>query len=155
VWAVPSVHPTRRYGGRVKRPVCACVVVCVAIYGVASCSSTAAKKSTPERSPCALIAQLDAIATSVAHAPVADPDAYARARDAATTKYTAAVRALKKVAPDDLQADLDRIEAGVHQGRIDDAVNASPALRSYAESKCGAVASTTTTVQGSASTTIP
>ncbi len=115
-----------------------CLSVCVlASLGACSSSSGGARKTTPKASPCPLVARLDATAATVAHANVSDPAAFTSTLAAAVDRYVATVRELKRVTPEDLRADLDRMEAAVHQYRFQDAASARASLDAFAASTCG------------------
>jgi hypothetical protein len=122
-----------------------CLVACL---GACSSGSGRAKKSTPAQSPCPLVAQLDATAATVARANVADPDAFKRTLENAVDRYVATVRELKRVTPADLRADLDRMEAAVHQYRFQDAATARASLDAFASTACGSGPSGASGVSG-------
>jgi hypothetical protein len=114
----------------------------VACLGACSSGSSGGdKKSAPRESPCPLVARLDATAATVAHADVSDPAAFKVTLAAAVDRYVATVRALKRVTPQDLRADLDRMEAAVHQYRFQDAASARASLDAFAASMCGSAVS--------------
>jgi hypothetical protein len=103
-------------------------------------------ESTPHKQPpCPLIAQLDATAASIAHADVSDPDAWARARDAAVKKYVATLQSLYDSVPENLHHTIELMEAAVNQLRFDDAVAARPPLDEYAAATCGRAPESSTT----------
>jgi len=112
-----------------------CVVACL---GACSGNSAAGNRSTaPKASPCPLVAQLDQTAATVARADVSDPAAFQLTLAAAVDRYVATVRALQRVAPENLRPDLDRMEAAVHQYRFEDAASARASLDAFAASACG------------------
>jgi len=113
-----------------------CVVACL---GACSGSSSAGNQGTATKeSPCPLVAQLDQTAATVARVDVSDPAAFQLTLAAAVDRYVATVRALKRVAPENLRPDLDRMEAAVHQYRFEDAASARASLDAFAAGVCGA-----------------
>jgi hypothetical protein len=131
--------PVRRYGETVRKGLASCVSVCVVacLGGCSTGSSGDGQKTAPKESPCPLVARLDATAAKVARADVSDPGAFKQTLAAAVDRYVATVRALKRVTPDDLRADLDRMEAAVHQYRFEDAASARASLDAFAAGACG------------------
>ncbi len=103
-----------------------------------ACSSGSkhANNATAKDSPCPLIATLDNTAAAVAHANVADPQAFKHTLDAAVAKYVTTVQQLREVVPDNVKPDLDRLEAAVHQYRFEDAVSMRASLDAYASAHC-------------------
>jgi hypothetical protein len=131
------------YGDTVRKGLAYCVPVCV-VACLGACSSGSSRgdqKTAPKESPCPLVARLDATAATVAHADVSDPAAFKRTLAAAVDRYVVTVRALKRVTPEDLSADLDRMEAAVHQYRFEDAASARASLDAFAASACGSTVS--------------
>jgi hypothetical protein len=128
-----------RYRDTVRKGLESCILVCVvACLGACSGSSSrGSQKTAPKESPCPLVAQLDATAATVARANVSDPAAFQRTLAAAVDRYVATVRALKRVTPENLRSDLDRMEAAVHQYRFEDAASARASLDAFAASACG------------------
>jgi hypothetical protein len=127
----------------VRKGLACCVSVCVASY-LGACSSgrsAVGQKTAPKESPCPLVSRLDATAATVAHADISDPAAFKLTLAAAVDRYVATVRELKRVTPDDLRADLDRMEAAVHQYRFEDAASARASLDAFAASACGGAVS--------------
>ncbi len=132
-------NPVRRYGDTVRKGLACGVSLCV-VACLGACSSgtsRGAQKAAPKESPCPLVARLDATAATVAHADVSDPAVFNLTLAAAVDRYVATVRALKRVTPEDLRADLDRMEAAVHQYRFQDAASARASLDAFAASACG------------------
>jgi hypothetical protein len=128
-----------------------CVVACLA---ACSGSSGAGNQGTaPKQSPCPLVAQLDQTAATVARADVSDPAAFQLTLTAAVDRYVATVRALKRVAPQNLRPDLDRLEAAVHQYRFEDAASARASVDAFAASACGTRASGASAGSNTVSTT--
>ncbi len=122
----------------VRKRLACCISVCaVAWLGACSSGSGGDKQSTPKASPCPLVARLDETAASVARANVSDPDAFKRSLDKAVDQYVTTVRDLKRVTPEDLRPDLDRMEAAVHQYRFQDAATARASLDAFASTACG------------------
>jgi hypothetical protein len=123
---------------------------------VASCSRSggAAKSSTSGRpAACTYVAKLDAIAASVARANVQDPTAFKATLATAVAEYVADVKALKAVAPADLDASLDLVAGDVQQFRFDAALTDRTQLDAYAARECGRVGVTPTTAPLVTSTT--
>ena len=107
-------------------------------------------------SACPLIATLDQTAADVAQADVSDPDAFAQTLENAVARYTSTVTDLKKVVPDSLDPDLDRLLAAVQQQRFEDAVRARASLDAWAATECGRrTTSTLPPVPGSPTTAAP
>jgi hypothetical protein len=104
-------------------------------------------------SPCELVARLDTIAASVARIDVADPAESQKQIDAAIAEYVSTVRALRDVAPGDLQTDLDRVESAVQQSRFEDAAADRASLDAYAARNCGRSATTATSGSNSVTST--
>ena len=114
---------------------------------------TGGSKSTKANTPsaCSYVGKLDAIASRVANADVHDPDTFKKTLDTAVHEYVTNVRELRAVAPADLSAGLQRVEADVQQYRFDAALTDRAALDSYAARTCGRsapAASSTTVVAG-------
>ena len=123
---------------------------------------TGESKSTKTNTPsaCSYVTKLDDIARRVANADVHDPDTFKKTLDTAVHEYVTNVRELRAVAPADLSAGLQRVEADVQQYRFDAALTDRAALDSYAARTCGRSApSTSTTVPSglpaSSTTTAP
>jgi hypothetical protein len=85
---------------------------------------------------CALVERLGETARSVEEADVADPARFAETLDAAIAEYVAVVDDLRTHLPDELQDDLDRLEAAASQHRFTDGTAARVALERYAEEAC-------------------
>ena len=141
-------------------PVRTAVVAGLLVLLLAACSgSSGSKKGGGSSGPpaCPLVAKLDETAASVATADVSDPVAFQKTLTTATNQYVTTIRQLKPLVPAAVQADLDRFEAAVHQGRYKDALANRASLDAYAASACGRTATTTTTVAGVAAetTTVP
>ena len=122
-----------------RKGLASCISVSV-VAGLAACSGRSSggnEKTVPKESPCPLVAQLDATAATVARANVSDPMTFQRTLAGAVDRYVATVRALRRVAPENLRPDLDRMEAAVHQYRFEDAASARASLDAFAASACG------------------
>ena len=117
-----------------RRPLVCCVLAFVAT--ACSSGSQDANKPAAKASPCPLIATLDSTAAAVAHANVADPQAFKHTLDAAVAKYVTTVQELRQVVPDNVKPDLDRLEAAVHQYRFEDAASMRASLDAYASAHC-------------------
>ena len=83
------------------------------------------------RGVCTYVAKLDVIANTVAAADVHDPDTFKKTMAAAVHDYVTNLHALRAVAPPELGAGLDRVEADVKQFRFDAALTDRAALDSY------------------------
>ncbi len=136
-------------------PIVGVFIVAVIASGCSTVSGSPSSK--PSRAPaCAFIAKLDAIADSVAHADVHDPDAFNTTFKSAVRDYVANVRQLRAVAPADLSAGLEQVEADVQQYRFDAALTDRAQLDAYAARTCGRVTRAATTSSApAASTTAP
>ncbi len=95
--------------------------------------------------PCPRLERLADSAEVVESADLSDPEAFADALDAAVTQYLDRLADVREVVPDDLHADLDRLEAAVTQYDFDEAISARASLDEFARTAC----TTTTTVTGS------
>jgi hypothetical protein len=125
---------------------------------LAGCTGGGSDGSEPTNraSPCELVARLDMIAAGVARIDISDPAESQKQIDAAIAEYVSTVRALRGVAPDDMKADLDRVESAVQQSRFEDAATDRASLDVYAARNCGRSATTTTSGSGTVpSTTAP
>jgi hypothetical protein len=118
--------------------------------GRVSGGSKSTKASKP--SACTYVAKLDTIATTVANADVHQPDAFQKTLDTAVHDYVANVRQLRAVAPADLSAGLQRVEADVQQYRFDAALADRAELDSYAARTCGRTVESPTPTSGAAPT---
>jgi hypothetical protein len=85
---------------------------------------------------CALMARLDETGKTVASADVQDPARFSRALAGAVKQYTEITRDLRRVVPDDLRDDVERLQAAVEQYRFNDAVDDHAALEAYATREC-------------------
>jgi hypothetical protein len=114
---------------------------------LASCSGTSGSKSSAPHRPaaCTYVAKLDDIADSVARADVRDPDTFKKTLSTAAREYVSNVRELAAVAPAELHAGLERVEADVQQYRFDDALTDRAELDAYAQRTCGRAVGTVTT----------
>jgi len=126
----------------------ACMLVAASL---GACSGTVGSDSSRSGGApaCSFIARLDAIANSVARADVHDPVAFKATLDRAVSEYVKSVRRLRAVAPVNLRAGLERVEADVQQYRFDAALTDRAALDSYAARTCGRVVHGVTTTSGS------
>ncbi len=91
--------------------------------------------STPA---CALLAQLAATAQTVAHADVADPDAFEAQLDTAVTEYVRTARRLRSMVPANLRVDFDRLATAAQTRRFGAATVSRTRVAEYARSECGA-----------------
>ncbi|HEX5097721.1 MAG TPA: hypothetical protein VFX21_16995 [Acidimicrobiia bacterium] len=113
------------------------VAICA---GLAACSGggsggPTALTASPEAA-CTLIGRLSDTGELVEKADISDPEAFESALDDAVAKYVATIDDLRKVAPDDLRDDLDRLQAAVEQYDFDDAFAARAPLDEYADAEC-------------------
>jgi hypothetical protein len=134
------------------------LAVVIAAMIAAGCSKVSGGSKTPaagKPSTCAFIAKLDTIANTVAKADVHNPDTFEATLQTAVNDYVANVRQLRAVAPTDLTASLERVEADVQQLRFDAAVTDRAPLDAYAARTCGRVASAATTTSKPTATTTP
>ena len=144
--------PVRKQATTQRLPILAALVVAVLL---ASCSSGASGSSKSSASgglsACAYIGKLDEIANSVAQADVHDPVAFPKTLKTAVRDYVTNLRGLRGVAPAELAASLDRVQADVQQYRFDAALTDRAAVDAFASRTCGRVvqAITTTSVPGS------
>ena len=148
-----------RYGFPVRkraRRAATGLVVAPAIFApllLAGCSGVTRSKSSgsDHGAACALVAKLDEIAAGVASADVHDPDAFKKTLDTAVQDYVTNVKSLRAVAPTELHATLDRVEADVQQYRFTAAATDRADLDAYAARTCGRspTGATSTTVPGS------
>jgi hypothetical protein len=152
-----------RYGSPVRTPVL--TMRCLPMMGallvpvmLGSCSGTGRSKSSSSARPsaCTFVAKLDDIANAVKRADVHDPDAFKKTLDSAVHEYVANVRELRAVAPVELNAGLDRVEADVQQYRFDAALTDRVPLDAYAARTCGRTVTTTSgpTTSGSVPTSL-
>jgi hypothetical protein len=79
---------------------------------------------------------------------VRDPDTFKKTLSTAAHEYVSNVRELAAVAPAELQAGLQRVEADVQQYRFDAALTDRAELDAYAQRTCGRVVGTVTTTSG-------
>jgi hypothetical protein len=93
---------------------------------------------------CPLLDRLGQAGQIVERADVADPDEFAAALDDAVAQYVSAVSKLRPLVPEELQDDLDRLEAAVRRHDFEAAVAARSALDDYAELECQRTTSTST-----------
>ena len=149
-----------RYGSPVRKPVA--TMRCLPIVGallvptiLGSCSGVSRSKSPAARpEACAFVAKLDEIANAVGRADVRDPTTFKKTLDSAVHEYVANVRELRAVAPVDLHAGLERVEADVQQYRFDAALTDRVPLDTYAARTCGRAVKAVTTTSGP-STSLP
>ena len=131
-----------------------CALLVPAILG--SCSGASRSKSPAARpEACAFVAKLDEIANAVGRADVRDPTTFKKTLDSAVRDYVANVRELRAVAPVDLHAGLERVEADVQQYRFDAALTDRVPLDAYAARTCGRAVKGVTTTSGAAPTSGP
>jgi hypothetical protein len=129
---------------------------CVPIVGalvvpmiLGSCSGVGRSKSSPARpAACTFVAKLDDIANAVRRADVRDPNTFKKTLDSAVHEYVANVRELRAVAPVELHAGLERVEADVQQYRFDAALTDRVPLDAYAARTCGRAVNAATTTSG-------
>lgn len=130
------------------------VAVAVALAGCSKVTGTSKSSKASKPAGCAYVTKLDQIASTVAKADVHDPDTFKKTLDAAVKSYVANVRSLKAVAPVELHAGLEQVEADVAQYRFDAALTDRAGLDAYAARSCGRVviAATPTTNPATATT---
>jgi hypothetical protein len=85
---------------------------------------------------CSLVERLDRTGEAVAQADVNDPGGFDAALADAVEEYRAVLDELRDVAPDELQDDIDTLDAAVQQYRFGDGVDARAALDAYAQTSC-------------------
>jgi hypothetical protein len=116
---------------------------------LSSCSGVSRSKSPAARpETCAFVAKLDEIANAVGRADVRDPTTFKKTLDSAVHEYVANVRELRAVAPVELHAGLERVEADVQQYRFDAALTDRVPLDAYAARTCGRAVKAVTTTSG-------
>jgi hypothetical protein len=144
--ARPPLETDRLSAARYGTPVVKPGVTLLLVVLLAACSGgSGAKKGGGNGSgACPLIAKLDQTAARVGAADVSDPEAFERTLGSATDEYVETLHELKAHVPVPIQADLERVEAAVHQGRYADALAARASLDRYAATVCGRVVTTTT-----------
>jgi hypothetical protein len=111
-------------------------------FAAAACSSGGGSDRGSRTEICALVADLDDTAATVAGADVADPTAFQQTLDEAVDRYVDTVRDLRPLVPERLHDDLDRLEAAVEQYDFTDASSARRELDTDDATAC--TASTTT-----------
>jgi hypothetical protein len=128
-------------------------VITIAVTA-AGCSHVTGSKSSKDDKPltCTFIVKLDQIASTVAATDVHNPETFKHTLDGAVKEYVANVRSLRAIAPVDLHASLERVEADVQQYRFEAALTDRAALDAYAARTCDRVTSTATTVANGATT---
>jgi hypothetical protein len=85
---------------------------------------------------CELMERLDATGATVERADVKDPTQFTGALAAAVKRYGELAAELRRVVPDDLRDDVERLQAAVEQYRFGDAVDEHAALEAYAAREC-------------------
>ncbi len=134
------------------------LAIVLLVAALAGCSGGGAKakgtnaNSTPA---CPLVARLDTIANNIKSVSIADPVASKRALSTAVDQYVATVHQLRAVAPTELRADLERVEADVQQYRFADARVDRASLDSYAARVCHRTVSTVTSTLAPTTTLAP
>ena len=111
---------------------------------VGACSTGGASSGSSKDEVCALVARLDDTASTVAKADVSDPTRFEKTMDAAAKDYVDTVRALRRLVPDRVHGDLDRLEAAVDQRDFGEALDARRALESDDATACTAPTTSTT-----------
>jgi len=116
----------------------------LAAIGAACSGGGPLRAATHPANPCPLMTKLSAIAASVGHADVSDPDDFPRTLDRAVDEYAATLGSLRTRVPDSIRTDIDHVAADVRQYRFDAARADQSSLNDYARTQCGRATSPTT-----------
>ena len=100
-------------------------------------NNAAKQQATNTNSACGLVAKLDTIAASIAHADVSDPAAFKTTLQTAVTEYADTLRRLAPLMSPDVRSDVERVEASVKQYRFEEAQGERASIDTYARTNCG------------------
>jgi hypothetical protein len=122
------------------------VLVFATVVAVSACSGGGGASGDSDlrtKAVCGLMVRLAESAEPVEEVDVADPARFETALDEAVGQYVATVDELRELVPDELDDDLDQLEAAASQYRFEDALAARIALDEYAQATCAGPVTTT------------